>query len=147
MVQRQIGESLFAARFVEVKGSLLDFGSGAGFPGIPIQLAWPELAVTLAESQGKKASFLKEAVRTLGLNSQVWAKRVEEMPDVASFDLVALRAVDRTSSMLPIAEARVRPGGILLRFMANEEALLSGWRMITCTEVPLSSGKLVLFTR
>ena len=71
MVRRHFGESLFAG--VQVGGrvlqdaSLLDFGSGAGFPGLPIQLLLPGLRVTLAESQGKKASFLREAVRTLGL--------------------------------------------------------------------------------
>ncbi len=64
-------ESLFAgvqvgAR-VDARATLLDFGSGAGFPGLPIQLLLPGLRVTLAESQGKKASFLREAVRTLGL--------------------------------------------------------------------------------
>ncbi len=47
-------------------GTLLDFGAGAGFPGIPIALCCPEIHVTLAESQGKKTAFLREAVRTLG---------------------------------------------------------------------------------
>ena len=71
MVRRHFGESLFAG--VQIAGrvgkdaSLLDFGSGAGFPGLPIQLLLPGVRVTLAESQGKKASFLREAVRTLGL--------------------------------------------------------------------------------
>ncbi len=96
MVQRHFGESLFAG--VQIAGrvspgaSLLDFGSGAGFPGLPIQLLLPELRMTLAESQGKKASFLREAVRTLGVSTEVWAARVEAMPDVAGmprqFDVV-----------------------------------------------------------
>ena len=71
IVRRHFGESLFAgtaARRSALRrdASLLDFGSGAGFPGLPIQLLLPDLRVTLAESQGKKASFLREAVRTLG---------------------------------------------------------------------------------
>ena len=80
IVRRHFGESLFAGRQVGAAKTLLDFGSGAGFPGIPMQLLWPEMAVMLAESQGKKAAFLREAVRTLGLRSQVWAGRVEKMP-------------------------------------------------------------------
>ena len=47
--------------------TLLDYGSGAGFPGLPIALLLPHLTVTLAESQGKKATFLREAIRTLNL--------------------------------------------------------------------------------
>src|SRR5580693_7331883 len=61
--------------------SLLDFGSGAGFPGIPIALIRPEISVTLAESQNKKAAFLREALRTLFsesvLNAKVHASRAE----------------------------------------------------------------------
>ncbi len=56
--------------------TLLDFGSGAGFPGIPIALCRPEIEVTLAESQGKKAAFLREVVRELGLGwdaGALWA--------------------------------------------------------------------------
>src|SRR5882757_3963226 len=82
MVRRHFGESLFAAANLgdpsNFPNTLLDLGSGAGFPGIPIALAHPEITVTLAESQNKKAAFLREAVRTLGLkNVEVWAGRAE----------------------------------------------------------------------
>jgi 16S rRNA (guanine527-N7)-methyltransferase len=122
MVRRHFGESLFAG--VQVGGrvlqdaSLLDFGSGAGFPGLPIQLLLPGLRVTLAESQGKKASFLREAVRTLGLATEVWAGRVEAMPEVAGtprlFDVVTLRAVDNMEQATVEARRRVKPGGWLV---------------------------------
>src|SRR5665213_2921666 len=63
IVRRHFGESLFAARHLDPKtATLLDLGSGAGFPGLPIALLCPEIQVTLAESQNKKASFLREAV-------------------------------------------------------------------------------------
>jgi 16S rRNA (guanine527-N7)-methyltransferase len=80
IVRRHFVESIFAAQQIpkHVK-TLLDFGSGAGFPGIPIAICRPKIGVTLAESQGKKAAFLREAVRTLGLKAEVWAGRVEEM--------------------------------------------------------------------
>jgi 16S rRNA (guanine527-N7)-methyltransferase len=122
MVRRHFGESLFAG--VQVGGhvaqdaSLLDFGSGAGFPGLPMQLLLPGLRVTLAESQGKKASFLREAVRTLGLTTEVWAGRVEAMPEVAGtprqFDVVTLRAVDNMEQATVEARRRVKPGGWLV---------------------------------
>src|SRR5579862_3154038 len=58
IVRRHFGESLFAARHIAPgTQTLLDFGSGAGFPGLPIALLRPEIAVTLAESQNKKSTF------------------------------------------------------------------------------------------
>src|SRR5277367_6238834 len=71
IVRRHFGESLFAARHIaRSTQTLLDFGSGAGFPGLPIQLLRPKIAVTLAESQNKKATFLREAIRTLNLPTE-----------------------------------------------------------------------------
>ncbi|MGB9145730.1 MAG: 16S rRNA (guanine(527)-N(7))-methyltransferase RsmG, partial [Acidobacteriaceae bacterium] len=59
ILRRHFAESLFAAEHIPPGvATLLDFGSGAGFPGIPIAIARPEIAVTLAESQNKKAAFL-----------------------------------------------------------------------------------------
>src|ERR1700735_4122021 len=68
IISRHIIESIIVSNELlpEIK-TLLDFGSGAGLPGIPIALCHPEIAVTLAESQGKKAAFLQEAVRVLGI--------------------------------------------------------------------------------
>src|SRR5882762_9088007 len=88
IVRRHFGESLFTAQHLPKFNTLLDFGSGAGFPGIPIQLLYPEARITLAESQGKKSSFLREATRALGLSSEVWAKRVEDLPVSQRFDIV-----------------------------------------------------------
>jgi 16S rRNA (guanine527-N7)-methyltransferase len=149
LVQRQVGESLFAARLVPAEArTLMDFGSGGGFPGIPMQLVRPELAVTLAESQGKKAAFLREAVRTLGLASAVWSRRVEELPAGQLFDGVTMRAVDKTGAMLPVAEARVGLGGCLVRFMAEDEAgAMPGWRVAESEPIPLSRGSIVRLVR
>ena len=118
IVRRHFGESLFAgaclAPHMDSAATLLDFGSGAGFPGIPIQLLLPGLRVTLAESQGKKAAFLREAARSLGLRTEVWAGRVEEMPPERRFTAVALRAVDRMPEAIVTARERVMPRGWLM---------------------------------
>jgi 16S rRNA (guanine527-N7)-methyltransferase len=117
IVRRHFGESLFVgvhlARLLPTPATLLDFGSGAGFPGLPIQLLLPELSVTLAESQGKKAAFLREVVRTLSLKTEVWSARVEAMPPERLFDVVALRAVDDMAVALPAARRKLEPGGLL----------------------------------
>lgn len=126
IVQRHFAESIFAAQQVppEVK-TLLDFGSGAGFPGIPIAIYRPKITVTLAESQGKKAAFLREAVRTLGLKAEVWAGRVEAMPKERVFDAVTLRAVDKMPAACRTAVERLAEGGWIGVFAtrATEEAI------------------------
>lgn len=133
IVCRHFGESLFVATHLPDCATLLDLGSGAGFPGLPIQLARPGLRVTLAESQNKKASFLREAVRTMGVSTEVWADRVENMPAGRKYDVVALRAVDNPAVALELARARLASGGLIAH-------LTSGTREFgTVIQVPNSS--------
>jgi 16S rRNA (guanine527-N7)-methyltransferase len=107
IVRRHFGESLFAARYLDPAATtLLDLGSGAGFPGLPIALLRPEITVTLAESQNKKATFLREVVRTLGLPVEIWAARAETMPDSRQFHTVTLRAVDNMAAAIAAAAPR-----------------------------------------
>ncbi len=127
IVRRHFGESLFAARHIAPgTQTLLDFGSGAGFPGLPIALLRPEIAVTLAESQNKKATFLREAVRTLNLTTEVWSNRVEAMPATRRFDAVALRAVDNMDAALPEAITRIAGGGQLVLLTSAASAPADG---------------------
>jgi len=120
IVCRHFGEGLFCglqlAKRLPAQAAVLDFGSGAGFPGFPIQLLLPNFRVTLAESQGKKASFLREVVRTLNLPTEVWAERVETMPATRRFNAVTLRAVDNMELALETARERVEPDGLLVSF-------------------------------
>src|ERR1700679_279150 len=101
IVRRHFGESLFAAQYLGPCTTLLDFGSGAGFPGLPIALLRPEIVVTLAESQNKKATFLREAIRTLNIQAQIHSARAEELK--TRFDCVTLRAVDNMQAAIPAA--------------------------------------------
>jgi len=100
--------------------SLLDVGSGAGFPGIPIALCRPEISVTLAESQNKKAAFLQEVVRTLSLTTRVFAGRAETLPE--RFDCVTLRAVDRMTQAVATASDLVAPIGWLAMMTTSTQA-------------------------
>ena len=148
ILQRQIGESLFAAQFAPETGSLLDFGSGAGLPGIPISLLRPGLAVTLAESQGKKASFLREASRSLNLPLTVWAARVEALPGGRTFDCVTMRAVDDSERMLPLATDRIAENGTLLRFLGESIPVeVDGWNETVSAAVPNSRGRVQVLKR
>jgi 16S rRNA (guanine527-N7)-methyltransferase len=107
IIKRHFVECAFVAQHLPLEiGTLLDFGSGAGFPGIPIAICRPEIKVTLAESQQKKAAFLEEAVRVLRISSEVFGRRVETMPETRGFDAVALRAVDKMQRALSVARPR-----------------------------------------
>ncbi len=121
ILSRHFVESIACARALPAGiATLLDFGSGAGFPGIPIAICRPEIAVTLAESQGKKAAFLQEAVRVLGLPVTVFTARAEEMGK-DSFDCITLRAVDRMPTAVKAAAGLVRPGGWLALLSTRSE--------------------------
>ena len=120
ILSRHFVESIACAHALpEGTQTLLDFGSGAGFPGIPVALCCPEISVTLAESQGKKAAFLREAVRTLGLTASIWAYRAETLQ--STFDCVVMRAVDRMETAVSAASLLVSQGGWLLLMTTGPE--------------------------
>lgn len=116
IVQRHFGESLFTgiqlAQRLAPDATLLDLGSGAGFPGLPIQLLLPSLKITLAESQNKKSTFLREVVRTFNLPTEVHAARAETLQ--RPFDAVTLRAVDNMTQALAAAKPLLTPAGLLV---------------------------------
>jgi len=112
ILSRHFVESIACARALPPEiATLLDFGSGAGFPGIPIALCRSQISVTLAESHGKKAAFLREAVRVLGISSNIYAERAELLSK--QFDCVTLRAVDKMPQAVRVASRLVAPGGWL----------------------------------
>jgi 16S rRNA (guanine527-N7)-methyltransferase len=100
--------------------TLLDFGSGAGFPGIPVALIRPEIHITLAESQNKKAAFLREAVRVLEIQTKIHSARAEELK--TRFDCITLRAVDNMQKAIPAAIQLLNPTGHLAILTTREDA-------------------------
>jgi 16S rRNA (guanine527-N7)-methyltransferase len=133
IVTRHFGESLFAARILfpnrasassvrsVVKIALADVGSGAGFPGLPIKLWQPMLALTLIESNHKKATFLREVTRALTLTDiNILTSRAESLA-AAAFDIVTLRAVEDYESILPVAARLVAPAGRLALLIGSSQ--------------------------
>ena len=112
--------SLHPARFSksgEVR--VLDIGSGAGFPALPLKIWAPAIHLTLIESNHKKAAFLREVARALRLTDiNVMTDRAETLasrlgPDFRPADLVTLRAVEHFASILPLAARFLAPSGHL----------------------------------
>ena len=169
IVTRHFGESLFAARhlFPRVARApspvgaahtnfspsanvlrLIDVGSGAGFPGLPIKIWAPDLNLTLIESNQKKATFLREVVRTLTLiNINVFQGRADAYPNPPA-DVVTLRAVERFESALPIAANLVAPNGRLALLISEPQLALakdltSGFAWAPPLPIPLSSNRIL----
>ena len=132
MVTRHLLDSLAMHPFVE-RGTLADLGTGPGLPGIPLAIAKPELQVTLVESNGKKARFLREAVRTLSLgNARVAESRAEALDEPGTYDALTARALDTLAGIIKVGGHLLKPGGHLLAMKGvrpDEEiiALPAGW--------------------
>ena len=135
MVAKHVLDSLAMQPFVRELDTLADLGTGAGFPGIPLALALPDLRVTLVESNGKKARFLREAVRTLQLdNARVAESRIEALDEPAAYDAITARALATLPLILQLGGHLLKPGGQLLAMKGarpDDEiaALPSGWHL------------------
>jgi 16S rRNA (guanine527-N7)-methyltransferase len=148
ILSRHFVESIACARALPAGiGTLLDFGSGGGLPGIPITICRPEIQVTLAESQGKKAAFLQEAARTLGIPVRVHAARAETLTE--KFDCVILRAVDKMTEAVSLGSGLVRTGGWLVLMTTGVEldrqtvAAGVGFRWAAAVRLPGSADRLL----
>jgi 16S rRNA (guanine527-N7)-methyltransferase len=97
--------------------TLLDLGSGAGFPGVPIKIVRTDVEVFLVESRRRRASFLSSTVRELGLSGlHVIAERVEERaPQLEGrFDAVVMRCAGHVNAMLPLGARLAAKGGLVV---------------------------------
>jgi 16S rRNA (guanine527-N7)-methyltransferase len=119
---RLLVEPLAAARHVaDASNVWFDLGSGGGSPAIPLKLARPALRLTMVESKTRKAAFLREVVRVIGLsNAVVLDERFEEVarrPEaVAAADLLTVRAVKTDDALFETAALMLKKGGRLLLF-------------------------------
>ena len=114
MVTRHILDSLAVLPFL-ARGSLLDVGTGAGLPGLPIAIASPGIRITLLDANAKKLRFVRQAVAELGLdNVQVVQTRMQEYQPGRSFDMVISRAVASLDELYRQTVHLLRPGGRML---------------------------------
>jgi 16S rRNA (guanine527-N7)-methyltransferase len=147
IIRRHFVECAFAAQHLpENIRTLLDFGSGAGLPGIPFAICRPDIRVTLAEAHGKKASFLREAYRVLRIAGEVYDGRVEAMPEEREFDAVSLRAVEKMELVIPDAVQRAK--GYLLLFTTERsgrefQRLASGLRWLDPIALPNAEQRIL----
>jgi 16S rRNA (guanine527-N7)-methyltransferase len=164
IVMRHFGESFYLARKLaewgisrrsadtgEGSAKVVDVGSGAGFPGIPLKIACPSVGLTLVEAQQRKAVFLKEVLRALELEAEVINVRAEELARsrAESADVVTLRAVERFEAVLPTAARLVRPKGHLAFLVGSGQVetaqnLLRHWSFAPPEAIPGAKSRVIL---
>ena len=141
-INRLFMEPLLAAHHVsQAPITWFDVGSGGGSPAIPIKIMRPRAALTMVESKGRKATFLREAIRVLTLSdAQVQNARfetvLEETP--ATADLVTVRAVKADLALLKLCRRALTSGGRLLLFQSTPEGSVqdaAGFRGLETVEL------------
>ena len=119
-IDRLLLEPLLAARVLPKPDVMMDLGSGGGSPAVPLALALAARRLVMVESRGRKAAFLREAARTVGLNATVEAARFEDLaglPDYkGAMDIVSMRAVRMDAATLDVARGFAKAGGSIALF-------------------------------
>lgn len=134
MVARHVLDSLVVVPYLGGE-RVLDVGTGAGLPGIPLAIACPQRRFTLLDSNGKKTRFVTHAALTLGLaNVEVVKSRVEDYRPPAPFDTVISRAFAALADFAAAAGRHLAPGGRLLAMKGawpqdEMAALPADWRV------------------
>lgn len=126
-MDRLLLEPIAAAAVLPHRGRLIDLGSGGGSPAIPLALSWCASLLVMVESRSRKAAFLREAVRELGLSAVVENARFEDVaarPEYRSrMDTVSIRAVKLDSAALDTAAAFISPAGQIALFESVRAAI------------------------
>jgi 16S rRNA (guanine527-N7)-methyltransferase len=157
IITRHFLDSLTILRYLKGSKRLLDIGTGAGFPGLPVKIAMPEVELMLMDSVEKKVFFLKYIIRTLGLRGvRAVRARAEEAEVIEqlknSFDCVVSRAISALEDFFPLARPYLCQGGILIAMkgpltgkLANElEAVKAYNPGVFELEIPFSRRKTTL---
>jgi 16S rRNA (guanine527-N7)-methyltransferase len=145
------GESLLASSTVPIRhGRLADVGSGAGFPAVPIRMVSEDLSVILIESNQKKATFLSEIVRELGLkNVDVRRSRMEDIElETEIVEFVTARALGINDEFLNWSREALNPTGSIVLWLGEDDATRvskkSDWKWMDPILIPRSERRIIL---
>ncbi|MBW2152191.1 MAG: 16S rRNA (guanine(527)-N(7))-methyltransferase RsmG [Deltaproteobacteria bacterium] len=114
-------DSIAPVEMIAPDASLLDIGSGAGFPGIPLKILLPDLSVYLVESSRKKANFLRHIIRKLRLEaSQVIEDRAEQLRVETQFRVIVSRAVSDLLRLIELGWPLLASGGAIIAYKGKQ---------------------------
>ncbi len=114
-------DSCSAAELLPGGASVLDIGSGAGFPGLPLKIVRPDLTVTLLDSVNKKVAFVSDVIAELKLSGVTAVHaRIEDFPHKGEYDAVVSRAVAELSTLAEYALPFVKIGGAFIAYKSEK---------------------------
>jgi 16S rRNA (guanine527-N7)-methyltransferase len=146
LVERHLLDALAGSAELSGRGRLLDVGSGAGLPGVPLLVARPRWSGELLEPRQKRWAFLKLVIRELELPAAALRARFQELPPGGRWDCITARALGDTEALLAWAGGRLSPGGRVLLWTTEDAVAalqgLAGWRVLSSRLPGLERGRL-----
>jgi 16S rRNA (guanine527-N7)-methyltransferase len=146
LVERHILESV-AYQPTETAGLLVDVGSGAGLPGVPLLCTRPDWRGVLVEPRQKRWAFLRRVIRELELDARVERGRYQDYRPDASPTVITARAIGGYGDLLKWAGGVLGPGGRVVLWgtveLAEELAETSGWRVLSSPLSRLERGRII----
>jgi 16S rRNA (guanine527-N7)-methyltransferase len=146
LVERHLVDALAAAPLLSGSGTLLDVGSGAGLPGVPLLVVSPGWRGTLLEPRQKRWAFLKLVIRELGLDAVAECGRYETIAPGRRWDRITARAVGGDDALLAWARGRLAAQGEVMLWTTvageNRLSILPGWRVLSSAMPGLDRGRL-----
>ena len=155
VIRRHVLDSLHVAPLIADRHQLLDIGSGAGFPAIPLAIACPAMSVVMAEARRKRANFLREVIRQTGVrNAQVLEERITlDTASPPAFDAATSRAFGAVAQFLSLVRSRLCAGGLAIAMRGpagmNEAEEYRGYAPpeIICYRLSDGAGRVILIYR
>ena len=149
LVERHLVESLSGCEVLGPRGRLLDVGSGAGLPGVPVLAARPGWSGVLLEPRAKRWAFLRAVIRELALDATAERQRYESYAG-SGFDAVTVRAVGGHAQIVEWSRSRLARGGRVMLWTTEkgvaELRSLCGWRVVSSPLPGLERGMLAQLT-
>jgi 16S rRNA (guanine527-N7)-methyltransferase len=123
------------------KGRAADLGSGAGFPGLVLAVALPDVQFSLIEPREKRGAFLNQVIGTAGISNAAWVKTRAEDTTLGRFDLVVTRATFPPEKLLTVADQLLTRDGVLAVMAAREPDWdLSGWKVLQVVKMTIGGA-------
>lgn len=125
IIDKHFYDSALGSFNIKLEGSLVDIGSGAGFPGVVLKILYPNLKVVLVEPIRKRCDFLERLIQELDLNDiEVICKRGEDfsLDNRSKFDFVTARAVSSLNILIEVSGALVKKGGTFIALRGKDGA-------------------------